>query len=149
MKTQRLLLSTAAALAISFILPAPSLVAEDKPASEMAESMEKISSAFRRVRRMVNNADNNAQVLELLATMRTEAVAAAKHRPLMYADLPEASRAKFLEDFNARMSEFIAAIEKTEAAIKAGNNAAATMMVSDMAAMQKAGHKDFKKDDNN
>ncbi len=144
---KRLLFSVAAATTLSFVLPAPSLIAEDKPASEMAESMEKISSAFRRVRRMVNSPESNAQVLELLATMRAEAVAAAKHKPMMTADIPEASRAKFVEDFNARMSEFIAAIEKTEAAIKAGNNAAAATLVSDMAAMQKAGHKDFKKDD--
>ena len=144
---KRLLLSVLAASALTFVLPAPVAFAAEEAESEMTESMEKISGAFRRVRRMVNNADNNAQVLELLATMRTEAVAASKHTPMMAADIPEASRAKFVEDFKSRMAEFIAAIEKTEAAVKAGDNATAASLVSDLGGMQKAGHKDFKKDD--
>ena len=144
---KRLLLSALTASCLTFVLPAPVAFAADEPESEMTESMEKISGAFRRVRRMVNSADNNAQVLELLATMRTEAVAASKHTPMMAADIPEAGRAKFVEDFKARMAEFIAAIEKTEAAVKAGDNTTAASLVSDLAGMQKAGHKDFKKDD--
>jgi cytochrome c556 len=109
--------------------------------------MEKMSGAFRRVRRMVGNPDNSAQVLELLATIRTEATASSKLIPMRAEEVPEAQRAKFVEDFQKRMAEFIAAVEKTEAAVKARDFAAATAMVNDLAAMQEAGHKDFKKDD--
>lgn len=142
-----LLLSLVAVTSLSFVLPAPLALAADEPQTEMGESMEKVSSAFRRVRRMVASPENNAQVLELLATMRAEAIAAGKHEPAMAKDIPEAGRAKFVADFNQRMKEFIAAIEKTEAAVKAGDNATAATLVSELAAMQKAGHKDFKKDD--
>ena len=65
----------------------------------------------------------------------------------MAAELPEAARPKFIEDFKKRMAEFITAVEKTEAAIKAGDNTAAAALVSDLASMQKAGHADFRKKD--
>lgn len=144
---KRLLLSVLAATCLTFVLPDTPAFAANGPESEMGESMEKISSAFRRVRRMVPNAENNAQTLELLATIRTESIAAGKHPPLMAAELPEAARPKFIEDFKKRMAEFITAVEKTEAAIKAGDNTAAAALVSDLASMQKAGHADFRKKD--
>jgi cytochrome c556 len=144
---KRLLCSALAATCLSFVLPVPVAFAADEPESEMTESMEKMSGAFRRVRRMVGNPDNSAQVLELLATIRTEASASSKLIPMRAEEVPEAQRAKFVEDFQKRMAEFIAAVEKTEAAVKARDFAAATAMVNDLAAMQKAGHKDFKKDD--
>jgi len=144
---KRLLLSALAATCLTFVLPATPTFAADGPESEMGESMEKISSAFRRVRRMVTSAENNAQTLELLATIRTESIAAAKHTPLLAAEIPEAARPKFVEDFKKRMTEFITMVEKTEAAIKAGDNATAATLVSDLAGLQKAGHTDFRKKD--
>lgn len=144
---KRPLLSVLAVTCLSFVLPEPAAFAAEGPESEMSESMEKMSGAFRRIRRMVSNADNNAEVLELLATLRTEAVASAKLIPLRAAEVPEAQRAKFVEDFKKRMAEFLATVEKTEAAIKARDNATAAALVNDLGAMQKAGHKDFKKDD--
>ncbi len=144
---KRLLLSTLAATCLAFVLPATPTFAADGPESEMGESMDKISGAFRRVRRLVTNAENNAQTLELLATIRTEAAAATKHTPLLAAEIPEAARPKFVEDFKKRMTEFIAMVEKTEAAVKAGDNVTAAALVSELAGMQKAGHADFRKKD--
>ena len=144
---KRLLLSAFAATCLTFVLPATPTFAADGPESEMGESMEKISSAFRRVRRMAPNAENNAQTLKLLATIRTEAIAAAKFTPLMAAELPEAARPKFVENFKKRMAEFVTMVEKTEAAVKAGDNPAAVALVRELAGMQKSGHADFRKKD--
>ncbi len=136
-----------------FSLPT-SLTAQDplpKPAATEADSeiippMERIASAFRRVRRLASSPANNAETLTFLETIRTEALASRKHMPMMAADLPEAERPKFLKAYQARMDEFIGILDKVSAAIKAGDNATAASLVLGLPDFQKQAHADFKKE---
>ena len=53
-------------------------------------------------------------------------------------------QAKFVADFQTQMKNFIADIGKLEAALKAGDNDAATKLVDTLNADQRQGHTDFR-----
>lgn len=111
----------------------------DKDETVLGNHMDKMGGAFRKLRRQVADSAKNADSLALVATIKTEAAAAAQEKPAWHPD--DAPK------FQAEMKDFLAVIDKLEAALKAGDNAAAGKLVDDMAAAQKKGHKEFKKPD--
>ncbi len=143
MKIRSSLFALACALTVSFVTPAYVQAAEAE--TELGGHMEKMSSAFRALRRQIKDASKNADSLEKLATIKKEALASAKLDPALKSEKPAAEQAKFVAAYQARMKEFIALVEKTEAALKAGKNEEADALVAQMADAQKKGHGDFKK----
>ncbi len=118
-----------------------------EPETEMGKQMDKMSGAFRALRRQAADATKNADSLAKLKTIRDMAVASEKLEPAMKAEIPADKQAKFVADYRAKMKEFIALVDKAEAAFKANNNEEAAKILGSMADAQKAGHKDFKKKD--
>jgi hypothetical protein len=141
MKIRLLLLTAVCALAAG-----PGLYAADTE-TELGAKMDKMSSAFRVIGRQVEKPDMNADSLAKLAVLKENANASLKLEPAMKAEKPAAEQAKFVADYQAKMKEFIALVEKLEVALKANDNAEATKLVASMRDAQKAGHKQFKKDD--
>ncbi|MBL9188992.1 MAG: hypothetical protein JNK23_16025 [Opitutaceae bacterium] len=141
MKIRLLIATVACALAAGPFLHA----AETE--TELSKKMDKMGGAFRALRRQVADSSKNADSLARLATIKENAVASAKLEPVMKADKPKAEQAKFVADYQAEMKKFLALVEKTEAALKAGNNAEAEKLVAQMGDANKAGHKQFKKPD--
>lgn len=123
--------------------------AEHKPApeeiTELGEQMDRMSGAFRKLRRQAGDAAMNAASLELLAVMRQTAETAQTLIPAKAADLPESARARFTKAYQAQMDKLLAALTKTEAAFKAGDNAAAVKLVGELADLQKASHREYRK----
>jgi soluble cytochrome b562 len=113
--------------------------------TELAEQMDRMSGAFRKLRRQAGDATMNAASLELVGVMREAAEAAQACNPAKAADLPEAQRAKFTGDYRTQVGKLLALLTRTEAAIKDGDNAAAVKLVGEMGDLQKAGHKEFRK----
>src|SRR5258708_14278974 len=144
-KMKRAFLCFATALAFGCYQPLGK--ADDGPKTEIEQSMDKMSKAFRALRKQVADAGKNAESLQLVATIKSCAEEAKKHTPELAADKPEADRTQFTADYKKRMDEFIGLIDQLSDAIKANDNAAAQNLTSKLGAMQKTGHKDFKKPD--
>lgn len=121
--------------------PAPK---EKKPETELTKQMDKMNGAFRKLRRQATDATKNADSLEQVAILKEFAAASAKLTPAKAAAIPEADRAKWVADYQAKMTETLVAIEKLEAALKAGQNEEAGKLVADLQAQQRAGHKEYR-----
>lgn len=144
------LLPLALALLVGCVAPAPGRAQEKKPKepeTELGNTMDKMNGAWRKLRKQLADPASNAASLELVATISAAADKAATLKPARLADVPAADQAKFIADYQAQMKEFIAQIAKLGAALKANDNAAADAIVRKMGAMQKEGHKDFKRPD--
>ncbi len=128
-------------------LAAGSFVHAAEAETELGKKMEKMGGAFRALRRQIADSSKNADSLAKLATIKENAQAALKLEPAMKADKPAADQKKFMADYQADMKKFIGLVEKTEAALKAGNNAEAEKLCAQLGDAQKAGHKQFKKAD--
>lgn len=142
MKIRALLFALACSLAVS-----PAVRAADEPETELGGKMEKMSSAFRALRRQIADASKNADSLARVATIRQNAEAALKLEPAKKSEVPAAGQKKFVADYQAEMKKFIDMCGKLEAALKANNNEEAAKICGAMGDAQKAGHKSFKKDD--
>ncbi len=143
MKIRSSLFALACALTLNFVTPAYVPAAEKE--TELAGHMEKMSSAFRALRRQIKDSSKNADSLAKLAAIKEHSIASAKLEPELKSEKPAAEQAKFVSAYQAKMKDFIALVEKTEAALKAGKNEEADALVAQMADAQKKGHGDFKK----
>ena len=79
--------------------------------------------------------------------IRQNAEASAKLDPAMTKDIPAAKQKEFVARYQAEMKKFLELCGKLEAALKANNNAEAEKLCAAMGDAQKAGHKQYKKDD--
>lgn len=136
---------------LAFLVSGPRLAAgaeQDPGAEEMTElgeHMDRMSGAFRKLRRQAGDPAHNAASLELLGEMRDAAQAAAKLTPAKAADLPEADRARFAAAFQKQMGKLLAQLKDIETAFKAGDNPAAQKRIGELADFQKASHREYRK----
>jgi len=144
------LLPLALALIVGCMAPTLGRAQEHKhkePETELGNTMDKMNGAWRKLKKQVADPASNASSLDLVATISAAADKAATLKPARLADVPAADQAKFLADYQAQMKDFGAQIAKLGAALKANDNGAAQAIVQKMGAMQKEGHKDFKRPD--
>ncbi len=132
-------------IALSLALAAGPVVRADE--TPLGERMEKMGGAFRALRRQIADASKNADSLAKLATLRKNAEESLKFDPALAKDQPADKRQKFIADYQAEMKKFLELCTKLEAALKANKNAEAEKLCAAMGDAQKAGHKQFKKDD--
>jgi len=111
----------------------------------LGEQMEQMSSAFRRLRRQAAEPAFNESSLELVASMQQAAKVARALIPVKADELPEAERARFITAYQQRMDKLIAALEELGAYFQAADNPAAVKMIAQMADLQKASHREFRK----
>ncbi|MEN9631871.1 MAG: hypothetical protein RL077_275 [Verrucomicrobiota bacterium] len=141
MKNRLLLIATALVLAVG-----PLARAADAE-TELGAKMEKMSGAFRAVRRQITDASKNADTLAKLATIRENAEASLKFEPAKKSEIPTAEQAKFVAGYKADMKKFLELLGKVEAAVKANKNEEADKILKEVGDAQKAGHKQYKKED--
>jgi len=113
----------------------------------LGEQMDKMNGAFRKLRRQAQDATKNASSLEYVATMQAAAKEAATLTSAMAADIPEAKRTQFVEGYQDQIKKLIAGLAELETAFKVGDNATAESIISDLRGIQKEGHHDYKKPD--
>ena len=144
MKNRLLLLTTVCALAFG-----PAVYAQDakkdEPETELGQKMEKISGAWRAIKRQITDASKNEDTLKRLAVVKENMEAATKLEPDLKKEKPAADQAKFVADYRAKMKEEIEKIDKLIAAVKAGKNEEAGAMIGVIDQDQKDAHKQFKK----
>ncbi len=132
------------ALAASLLLPwSVTVQAADSQETEITKSMERMASSSRTARRMAPNPANNARTTQSLETIRAQALEAKKHIPLRAAEIPEAARAKFVEEYQKQMDAFVEVVDKALAALKANDNPTVVALIAQMADLQEKGHKEF------
>jgi soluble cytochrome b562 len=125
---------------------APVVVAEasDPEHTELDEKMEDMNRAFRKLRRQISDASANASSLELVSTLRKASEESAALIPAKAEKVPEADRGKFVADYQAKMKEFIAELDKLAAALEAGKNDEAAALLTKLNNQQKSGHREFR-----
>lgn len=127
-------------------LAAPNHEKKGEPTA-LEEQMDRMSSAFRKLRRQAGEAAKNESSLELVTAMRQAASNALELIPAKAAEVPAAERTKFTAGYREQMTKFIATLDALAKALKAGDNAAALKLVGELGGLQKAGHKEYKKPD--
>jgi hypothetical protein len=126
--------------------PAPTVpAAKDDGDTELGDKMDKVSSAYKKLRKQIPDATQNEASLKQVAIIHDAATDALKLTPAKAADLPEADRAKFVADFQAEMKKFIGKVDDLAAALKANDNATAQKIFDDMGQQEKDDHKEFRK----
>lgn len=111
----------------------------------LGESMDKMNGAWRKLKRQAADAAQNASSLELLATIKEASEKSLTFKPDLAKDIPADKRDKFIEGYQAKMKETIAAFDKLGALLKAGDNPAAVELIAKIGTMQKEGHKEYKR----
>jgi hypothetical protein len=130
--------------------PAISRAEGDKPKkedTELGKSMDTLNKAWRKLRKQAADPAQNADSLELLVTIKAAAKNNLKYTPDLARDIPADKRDKFIAGFQAKMKEVIAGFDQVETAFKAGDNKAAVDLLAKIAALQKEGHKEYKRPD--
>jgi soluble cytochrome b562 len=149
MKLRLLTLSLISALTALPVLraqeDAPKKMGPKEPQTELTGKMEKLSDAYRKLGRQIADATKNEDSLQQVAIIKEMAEAALKLEPVKKKDLPEADQAKFVDDFRAKMKDFVATVDKLDAALKANDNAAAAKLVDDLKTLRNDDHKAFQK----
>ena len=125
---------------------APKKMPAKENQTELGGKMEKISGAYRKLSRQINDATKNEDSLAQVAIIKQNAEAALKLEPVKMKDLPAADQAKFVADYQVKLKEFIATAGKLETALKANDNAAAAKLVDEMKTERNEDHKAFEKE---
>lgn len=143
MRKQTLLAALAVSLAALPLLTRPAL-GQSHEHTDLEEKMDAMNNVFRKLRRQIADASANASSLELVAKLREASAESAKLIPAKAEKVPEADRAKFVSDYEARMKEFLAEVDNLKAALEAGKNDEAAVVLGKLGALQKSGHREFR-----
>ncbi|HSI10346.1 MAG TPA: cytochrome b562 [Rariglobus sp.] len=133
-----------AALSLS-LAASPFVRAAGEDETQLGKEMSAMNKAFRQLKKQAADATQNAASAELVAQVKKNAEASIELIPEKAAGLPEAERAAFAENYKKEMKAFVGVLGKLEAAFKAGDNEAAGKLIAEIGALQKAGHKEFRK----
>jgi len=146
-----------AALTVSLVVPAvghaesakaakPAAAAE-KPETELEKTMSAMGKAWRQVRKAAKDGQLSPVLGHVVATIRTNAEAAAKLTPALEADKPAAEQPKFHAAYQAQIKKLIGTLAKLQAALESGDNATAGKLIGEVNDVMKSGHQDFRKPD--
>ncbi|MCC6242285.1 MAG: hypothetical protein IT353_05565, partial [Gemmatimonadaceae bacterium] len=116
-------------LAFSLAQPARGQDAEKTP---LGKKMSALNTAFKAVGRQIDDPSKNANTLEQLAIIETNAKAALTLEPEKKGQIPAADQAKFVADYQAGIKQFLVTVDKMRAALKAGKNAEAATVLDAM-----------------
>ena len=114
--------------------------------SPLGEQMETLKRSMRRLRAQVEGQDR-AATLETLAEMQSAVLTAKGEVPAKAADV-EQDREEFVAAYRAKMAEVLIVLCKMEiAAAKNEFREVNDLMQNELRPMEKAGHREFRKDD--
>ena len=119
MKLRLLLLALAVAI-VPVSLPAadapkPPAAKPERPETELEKTMSKMGKAWREVRKAARAGQLTPATATLVATVRTNAEAAAKLTPMLEKEKPAAEQAKFHAAYLAQLKKLTASLDKLEA----------------------------------
>ncbi|HEY9250141.1 MAG TPA: cytochrome b562 [Rariglobus sp.] len=127
------------------LVSSPFARAGDDKDTPLEDQMSAMGRAFKQLRKQAAESTLGDASLDLVAQMQKTAAASLELIPEKAAGLPEGERAAFTAAYKEKMQEMIVALSKLEAALKAGDKAGAAKYVAELGAMQRSGHKEFRK----
>lgn len=129
---------------LAIALTNSTLQAQDEPKTPLAKNMTAINAAFKVIGRQIGDASKNANTIEQLTIIETNAKAALTLVPEKKEQVPAAEHAKFMAGYQAGMKEFLSTVTAMRAALKSGNNAEAEKLLGTMKSQQRDSHKDYR-----
>lgn len=117
----------------------------EKEETELTKSMDTLNKSWRKLRKQAADPLQNASSLELLVEIKAAAKDNLKYTPDLARDIPADQRDKFIAGYQKKMKAVGAALERVEAAFQAGDNPAAVELIAKISALQKEGHKEYKR----
>ena len=118
---------------------------DDDKQTDLEMRMSRMARALRKLKKQVADPAQNASSLQLVATMQAAAKEALDLTPAKAADLPADQQAKFVDDFKAGIKGMMDEFTKLSDALTAGRNDDAAKIVAEIDALEKKGHKEFRK----
>jgi hypothetical protein len=112
----------------------------------MEKEMSAMNKAYKALKKSLTDPASKDANLKLIAEIKKTAESSSKMEPKTAADQPAAGKAAFLEKYKAQMAAFSKEVAALEAAVTAGNTAAAEAAFAKLNDLKKKGHEDFKKD---
>ena len=111
--------------------------------TELAKQMEVIDSGVKKLRRSLRKAEQNKESLETIEKVHAAATKSKDMTPAMAAKIPEAERAKWVENYKKDMDTFIKTVEKMQAAVKDGKNDEALKLHQELKKQEDKGHEKY------
>ncbi len=133
-----------AACVLALAISSAAHAQQDEEKTPLGKKMSAMNTAFKAVGRQLDDASKNANTIEQLTTIETNAKAALTMVPAKKEQVPAAEQAKFQAGYEAGMKEFIATVAKLKATISAGKNTEAVAIYDDMKGLQRDGHKEYR-----
>jgi hypothetical protein len=124
--------------------PAAAEPKEEHPETELHDRMEKMETAYKKLKRQAADAAMNSDSLAQVAILREVAEAATGLEPFKVTEIPAADRPKMIEGYKAKLGELRDLVGKLENAFKAGQNEEAVRLVKALHDLEKEGHKEYK-----
>ncbi len=117
-------------------------------AADLEREMEILNKAYKTVKKQVGDPAQKASTLEAVGRMKKAAIASGEGVPEMAREIPEAGRAKFIEDYKAAIAELVGQIGKLETAVSEGRVDDAAKELEAINESKRTGHSEFiKKED--
>jgi soluble cytochrome b562 len=118
--------------------------AQDEPKTPLGKKMAAMNTALKAIGRQIDDPSKNANTLEQIAVIETNAKASLTLEPEKKGKIPAAEQAKFVSDYQAGMKKMLVVVDKMKAAVKAGNNAEASKLLDELKGAQREGHREFR-----
>jgi hypothetical protein len=111
--------------------------------TELAKQMEVIDSGVKKLRRSLRKPETNKESLETIEKVHAAAVKCKDMTPAMAAKVPEAERAKWVENYKKDMTAFIKTVEEMQAAVKDNKNDKALELHKSLKQQEDKGHEKY------
>jgi hypothetical protein len=126
---------------------APAAAPADDKKTDLDLRMDRVSKAFRKLRKQVSDPTQNASSLALLATMQAALAEAVDLTPERAADVPADQKDKFIAGYKAAIKGMQDEFTKLGDDLTAGRNDDATKLVAEIFALEKKDHGDYRRPD--
>jgi soluble cytochrome b562 len=111
--------------------------------TELAKQMEVIDEGMKKLRRTLRKAESNKESLEWIEKIEKAATKSKDLSPAMAAKIPEAERAKWVENYKKDMDAFIKSVGEMKAAVKDGKNDKAQEVYKALKEQEDKGHEKY------
>lgn len=133
-----------AACVLALAISSAAHAQQEEEKTPLGKKMSAMNTAFKAIGRQIEDPSKNANTLEQITAIETNAKAAMAMVPAKKEQVPAADRAKFQSGYEAGMKDFLVAVAKLKVAVKAGKNTEAVAIYDELKGLQRDGHKEYR-----
>ena len=117
----------------------------EKEETPLEKSMDALNKSWRKLRKQAADPAQNASSLVLLAAIQAATKESLSYSPDLARDVPADKRDQFIAGYKKKIKETIVGFDQVEIALKAGDNKSVVEILTKISALQKEGHKEYKR----